>query len=74
MAEGGAILCDQVGYLPARQGKRAPVNRGARGAGADPDRDGMRILTNDLTAPAQEIADLYKRRWAMSVFAGSSRP
>ena len=24
----------------------------------------LRILTNDLVAPAREIADLYKRRWA----------
>ena len=28
----------------------------------------MRILTNDLTAPAQVIADLYRRRWAIELF------
>jgi hypothetical protein len=28
----------------------------------------LRILTNDLTASAQEIADLYKRRWAIELF------
>ena len=28
----------------------------------------MRIFTNDLTASAQEIADLYKRRWAIELF------
>ena len=28
----------------------------------------LSILTNDLTAPAQEIADLYKRRWAIELF------
>jgi len=28
----------------------------------------LRILTNDLDAPAQEIADLYKRRWAIELF------
>ena len=28
----------------------------------------LRILTNDLLAPAQEIADLYKRRWAIELF------
>jgi hypothetical protein len=27
----------------------------------------LRILTNDLDAPAQEIADLYKRRWLIGV-------
>jgi IS4 transposase len=28
----------------------------------------LRILSNDLDAPAQEIADLYKRRWAIELF------
>ena len=28
----------------------------------------LRILTNDLEASAQEIADLYKRRWAIELF------
>jgi hypothetical protein len=28
----------------------------------------LRIFTNDLTASAQEIADLYKRRWAIELF------
>ncbi len=28
----------------------------------------LRIVTNDLTAPAQLIADLYKRRWAIELF------
>ena len=28
----------------------------------------LRILTNDLDATAQEIADLYKRRWAIELF------
>jgi IS4 transposase len=28
----------------------------------------LRILTNDLGAPAQEIADLYKRRWQIELF------
>ena len=28
----------------------------------------LRILTNDLDAPAQEIADLYKRRWQIELF------
>ena len=28
----------------------------------------LRILTNDLDAPAQEIADLYKRRWLIELF------
>jgi IS4 transposase len=28
----------------------------------------IRILSNDLDATAQEIADLYKRRWAIELF------
>ena len=28
----------------------------------------LRILSNDLDAPAQEIADLYKRRWVIELF------
>ena len=28
----------------------------------------LRILTNDLDAPAQENADLYKRRWQIELF------
>jgi IS4 transposase len=28
----------------------------------------LRILSNDLEAPAQQIADLYKRRWAIELF------
>ena len=28
----------------------------------------LRIFSNDLTASAQEIADLYKRRWAIELF------
>ena len=31
-------------------------------------RDACGILTNDLDAPAQEIADLYKRRWLIELF------
>ena len=28
----------------------------------------LRVVTNDLDAPAQEIADLYKRRWQIELF------
>ena len=30
----------------------------------------LRLLTNDLDALAQEIADLYKRRWQIELFSG----
>ena len=28
----------------------------------------LRIVTNDLDSPAQEIADLYKQRWDIELF------
>ena len=28
----------------------------------------LRLMTNDLDAPAQEIADLYRRRWQIELF------
>jgi hypothetical protein len=28
----------------------------------------LRILSTDLDAPAQDIADLYKRRWAIDIY------
>ncbi len=69
--EGGAILSDRIGLLPPRRslGRQNPF--------ADPVREVrlrtetgkiLRILCNDLDASAQEIADLYKRRWAIELF------
>jgi hypothetical protein len=69
--KGGATLSDRIGFLPARQAmsRKNPM--------ADPVREIrvrietgkiLRILSNDLDAPAQEIADLYKRRWAIELF------
>lgn len=65
------ILSDRIGLLPQRQAKnrknpfRAPVReirvRIATGKV-------LRILCNDLAASAREIADLYKRRWAIELF------
>jgi Transposase DDE domain/Domain of unknown function (DUF4372) len=66
----GAILSDRIGHLPARQ------NRSRRNPFQDPVREVrvkiesgkvLRILCNDLDAPAKEIADLYKRRWAIEL-------
>jgi hypothetical protein len=69
--ETGPILSDRIGLLPARQAK----NR--KNPFSDPVREItvrtetgkiLRLLSNDLDAPAQEIADLYKRRWAIELF------
>ena len=41
---------------------------GARDRRQDRAGQTLRLLTNDLDAPAQEIADLYKRRWRVELF------
>jgi transposase len=69
--EGGAILSDRIGLLP----RRLAFSR--NNPFADPVREIrvkiesgaiLRILSNDLDAPAEEIAGLYKRRWQIELF------
>lgn len=69
--EGGDILSDRIGLLPRRRSK------GRKNPFCDPVREVrvktetgkvLRILCNDLDASAQEIADLYKRRWEIELF------
>jgi len=69
--KGGAILSDCIGHLPRRQAssRRNPLQDPVREVRVKTDTGKvLRILTNDLDAPAQEIADLYKRRWAIELF------
>lgn len=69
--EEGAILSDRVGHLPARQAKSRinPFQDPVREIRVKTDTGKvLRILCNDLDASAQEIADLYKRRWAIELF------
>ena len=71
MAAGDAILSDRVGHLPGRQAshRRNPLHQPVRELQVRIDTGRvLRIVTNDLTAPAQVIADLYKRRWAIELF------
>jgi IS4 transposase len=71
VAKGGNILSDRIGFLPGRlaNSRKNPMQ--------DPVREVrviietgkiLRIVTNDLDAPAQEIADLYKQRWEIELF------
>jgi IS4 transposase len=67
----GNILADRIGHLPARQAKsrKNPFSKPIREVQVKIDSGKvLRILTNDLTAPADEIADLYKQRWAIELF------
>ncbi|MFF0948572.1 IS4 family transposase [Rhizobium leguminosarum] len=69
--DAGSILSDRIGLLPARQAKsrRNPFSDPVREITVRIDTGKvLRILSNDLEAPAQEIADLYKRRWAIELF------
>ncbi len=66
-----SILSDRTGYLPkrlaaSRQNPMSGLVREVRVAIENG--KVLRIFTNDLAASAQEIADLYKRRWAIELF------
>lgn len=68
---GGAILSDRIGYLPKRlaASRHNPMAKPVRVVEVVDDAGKiLRILTNDLRASAEEIADLYKRRWAIELF------
>jgi hypothetical protein len=71
VAEGSTILSDRIGFLPYRQGagRRNPMRQAVREVQVKTDAGKLlRILSNDLDASAQEIAALYKRRWAIELF------
>jgi IS4 transposase len=67
----GNILSDCIGFLPARQAgrRRNPMGNAVREVRVRTETGKvLRILSNDLDATAQEIADLYRRRWAIELF------
>jgi hypothetical protein len=71
LPEGSTLSYDRVGFLPARQAasRKNPFQDPVREIGVVLD-DGklLRVVSNDLDAPADEIAALYKRRWAIELF------
>jgi hypothetical protein len=68
---GSTPLSDRIGFLPARQAmnRKNPMQDAVREIVVRTEAgETLRLLTNDLDAPAQEIADLYKRRWQIELF------
>jgi hypothetical protein len=68
---GSNILTDRIGHLPQRmaRNRRNPLQRPVRELCVRIETGKtLRIVTNDLDAPAQQIADLYKRRWQIELF------
>jgi IS4 transposase len=68
---GRNILSDRIGFLPARQAKRRrnPMQEAVREVRIITDTGKvLRIVSNDLDASAEDIADLYRRRWAIEMF------
>jgi IS4 transposase len=71
VAKKGNILSDRIGFLPARlaASRRNPLQVAVRELRVRIDTGKvLRIVTNDLDAPAQQIADLYKQRWEIELF------
>jgi hypothetical protein len=71
VSPGSSVLSDRTGYLPkrlaaSRQNPMAGLVREIRVINETG--KVLRIFTNDMEASAQEIADLYKRRWAIELF------
>ena len=68
---GSTVLSDRIGFLPARQAmnRKNPMQDAVREIVVKTETgETLRLLTNDLDASAQEIADLYKRRWRIELF------
>jgi len=65
------ILSDRIGHLPERlaRSRSNPLQEPVREVRIINDAGKqLRIVTNDLDSPAQEIAELYKQRWQIELF------
>jgi IS4 transposase len=71
LAAGSPVLSDRIGQLPARlpRSRKNPFQKPVREIRVVTETGKqLRILSNDLDAPAEEIADLYRRRWQVELF------
>jgi hypothetical protein len=69
--ENSNIVSDRIGHLPARlaASRKNPLQVPVREIRVIIETGKMlRIVTNDLDASAEEIADLYKQRWQIELF------
>lgn len=67
----GNIFSDRIGHLPGRlaRSRENPLQVPVRELQVIIDTGKvLRIVTNDLDAPAEEIAELYKQRWQIELF------
>src|SRR4030081_1386774 len=65
------ILSERIGHLPQRlaNSRTNPLQVPVREIRVKIESGKvLRIVTNDLDSPAQEIADLYKQRWQIELF------
>lgn len=65
------VLADQVGYLPERlaSNRHNPFRQKGREITIRIDSGKiLRLFTNDLDSPAEDIAALYKERWQIELF------
>ena len=70
-ANASGIISDRIGFLPERMAKnrRNPMNVAVREVTVKIETGKvLHIFSNDLDAPASEIAALYKRRWDIELF------
>jgi IS4 transposase len=69
--KGSNIVSDCIGFLPQRlaSSRKNPLQVPVREIRVIIDTGKtLRIVTNDLDAPAEEIADIYKQRWQIELF------
>jgi hypothetical protein len=68
---GGSVIADRIVLLPARlkASRRNPCDRDLREIHVVLDTGKtLRLVSNDLDAPAERIAELYKTRWQIELF------
>lgn len=71
LPEGTLALSDRIGHLSARmtRSRKNPFQSPVREITVQTETGKLlRLMTNDLTSPADEIAIIYKRRWEIELF------